>query len=218
MANKSKKNSKNPKDKAARSNPDKLRPDKEEKVHLKKLARDERTWKIIGSVFLLISIFLFISFVSYFFTWKDDYSQVKNQGLSFLINNDARVNNLLGRLGAFVSHFFIYNGFGIASLLICTFFFIVGVNLLFNRKVFSIWRNFRYVTVGLLVVCVSMAFISGNSGFPFGGAVGQMISNWLIRFLGTIGTAALLLVVGLSYIIWQFNPVFHLPKKKNAQG
>src|SRR3979490_47197 len=123
MANKSKKNSKNLSDKPARSNPDKLKPDKEEKVHLKKLARDERTWKIIGSVFLLISIFLFISFVSYFFTWKEDFSQVKNQGLSFLINNDARVNNLLGRLGAFVSHFFIYNGFGIASMLICTFFF-----------------------------------------------------------------------------------------------
>ena len=215
MANKSKKNSKN--DKAARSNPDKLRPDKEEKVHLKKLARDERTWKIIGSVFLLISIFLFISFISYFFTWKEDFSQVKNQGLSFLINNDARVNNLLGRLGAFVSHFFIYNGFGIASLLFCTFFFIVGVNLLFNRKVFSIWRNLRYVTVGLLVLCVSMAFISGNSGFPFGGAVGQMISNWLIRFLGTIGTAALLLVVGLCYIIWQFNPAFHFPAKKSIK-
>ncbi|MEJ7913887.1 MAG: hypothetical protein WKF70_12080, partial [Chitinophagaceae bacterium] len=46
--------------------------DREEGVDFKKLARDERTWKIMGTVSLLISIFLFIAFVSYFFTWKED--------------------------------------------------------------------------------------------------------------------------------------------------
>ena len=46
--------------------------EKEEKVDLQKLARDERTWKIIGTISLLISVFLFIAFVSYFFTWKED--------------------------------------------------------------------------------------------------------------------------------------------------
>ena len=55
--------------------PQKFQNDKEEKVDLKKLASDERTWKIIGTVSLLISIFLFIAFVSYLFTWDDDQSQ-----------------------------------------------------------------------------------------------------------------------------------------------
>ena len=41
-----------------------------------------------------------------------------------------------------------------------------------------------------------------------------MISSWLVRFLGTIGTAALLLAVALGYFIWQFNPAFNLPKGK----
>ena len=50
----------------------KLQNDKEEKVDLKKLAKDERTWKIIGTISLLISIFLFIAFVSYLFTWDDE--------------------------------------------------------------------------------------------------------------------------------------------------
>ncbi len=43
-----------------------------------------------------------------------------------------------------------------------------------------------------------------------------MISNWLINFLGTIGTAALLLVVGVSYLIWQFNPAFKIPHRKSV--
>jgi DNA segregation ATPase FtsK/SpoIIIE, S-DNA-T family len=80
--------------------PQKLQNDKEEKVDLKKLAKDERTWKIIGTVSLLISIFLFIAFVSYLFTWDDDQSQVLNRGVSFLWDNDKEneVSNLLGRL------------------------------------------------------------------------------------------------------------------------
>ena len=191
--------------------------EKEENIDWKNLARDERTWKITGALFLLIAIFLFIAFISYFFTWKEDQDKVFRGASSLLMDNDIKVSNLLGRLGAVVSHFFIYKGFGIASMLICTFFFVVGTNLLFNRKVFSIWRNLKYVTIGLLVLSVSLAFILSNSGFQFGGGVGAMISNWLIGIFGTIGTAALLLVVAFAYVIWQFNPSFNVPAKKENQ-
>jgi len=131
-----------------------------------------------------------------------------------LVDDEVKVANLLGRFGAFLSHFFIFKGFGIASFLICTFFFVVGVNLLFNKKVFSIWRNLKYVTVGLLVLSVILAFLFSKNDFAFGGGVGKMISNWLVHALGTIGTAALLLVLALGYIIWQFNPAFNLPQRK----
>jgi DNA segregation ATPase FtsK/SpoIIIE, S-DNA-T family len=194
----------------------KLKTEREEKVDLKKLAKDERTHKIIGTVFLLISIFLLISFISYFFTWKEDQDKVFNNS-SFLMNEDIKVSNLLGRLGAFVSHFFIYRGFGIASLLFCTFFFVVGVNLLVKRKVFSIWRNLRYVTIGLLVASVCFAFLFPNADFHFGGEVGRMINSWLVSFLGWVGTGALLLVVAGSYLIWQFNPTFNIPERKSKE-
>lgn len=193
-----------------------FRAEKEEKVNLKQLAKDERTWKITGAFFLLIATFLFISFMSYFFTWKEDQSNVLDKGISVLFDSDIKVKNLLGRLGAYVSHGFIYKGFGIASLLICTFFFVVGTNLLFSRKVFSVKRNLKYVTVGLLVISVTLAFVFSKSEFRFGGGVGNSISNWLTDFLGNIGTAALLLVLLLGYFIWQFNPAFNVPNFKKA--
>ncbi len=193
--------------------PQKFKNDRQEKVDLKKLAKDERTHKIIGTVCLLISIFLFIAFVSYFFTWEEDQSQVWNRGIGFLLDNNSKVNNLLGRLGAYSSHLFIYKGFGLASFLFCTFFFVVGINKLFDRKVFSIWRNLRYVTIGLLILSVSLAFLFSGASFLYGGRVGEMISNWLRNFLGTAGTACLLLVVAVSYLIWQFNPTFKLPER-----
>jgi S-DNA-T family DNA segregation ATPase FtsK/SpoIIIE len=213
---KTEKSEKAPKTAKKKPAPQKFQNDKEEKVDLKKLARDERTWKIIGTVSLLISIFLFIAFVSYLFTWDDDQSQVMNQGVSFLWDNDKDngVSNLLGRLGAYASHNLIYNGFGLASFLFCTFFFVVGINLLFRRRVFSIWRNLKYVTIGLLILSISFSFLFSFANFPYGGKVGDMISSWFIGLLGTIGTATLLVVVASCYIIWQFNPSFNLPERK----
>lgn len=210
MANKQKKTT--AKKGKADPKPKPFKQEKEEKIVLKELARDERTWKITGAVFLLIAIFLCIAFISYLFTWKEDQDKVFRGGLLF--NNEIEVSNLLGRLGAVVSHFFIYKGFGIASMLISTFFFVVGTNLLVNRKVFSIWRNLKYVTIGLLVLSVSLAFILRASEFPWGGGGGSVISNWLIGIFGNVGTAAILLVLAFAYIIWQFNPSFNVPVRK----
>lgn len=217
MANKLKKTSKkSPEKKPAKSEAKAFKAEKEESIDWKALARDERTWKIIGAISLLLSIFLFIAFTSYLFTWKEDQA-IAQQGFSALLDNDKEVSNLLGRFGAVISYFFMVKAFGIASFLICTFFFVVGVNLLFRRRVFSIWRNLKYVTVGLLVLSVSLAFLFANSSFQsFGGGVGEMISTKLVGTLGTFGTGAVLLLLLFGYCIWQFNPAFNLPQKKQA--
>ena len=201
---------------------DKLTRDKESPVKVRQLVKDERTHKITGAVFLLASIFLFIAFTSYLFTWKEDQDKVFQHGASILLpSSHIKVSNLLGNLGALVSHEFFFKGFGLASYFFCSIFFIIGVNLLFARKIFSISRNLRYVLAGLLYFSVAAAFVTHGLGFPWGGAVGDMISDWLTSFLGWIGTAALLLVAGLAYVIWRFNPVFKvpsLPKKEKLEA
>ena len=200
------------------SSPDKFLKEREEKVDLKKLANDERTWKIIGAVSLLVAVFLLVSFVSYLFTWREDQSQVMNTTFwdLFRPSSEASVANLFGRLGAFVSHTIIFKGFGLASFLFCTFFFVVGTNLLFDRKVFSVRRNLKYVTIGLVIASVVFAFVlpDASDSFPYGGGVGNLMNDWLVGLLGKVGTAALLLVLGFSYFIWQFNPSFKLPEKR----
>jgi len=191
----------------------KLKPEKEPKVTARQIAKDERTHKITGAVFLLLAAFLFVAFTSYLFTWKEDQHLVSQGGWRVLMPSaNVKASNLLGNLGALVSHTFFFDGFGLASYLFCSFFFIVGVNLLFARKIFSISRNLRYVVMGLLYFAIALAFVTRGSGFPWGGAVGDMICDWLTRFLGWVGTAAVLFVAGLAYFIWRFNPVFKVPK------
>jgi len=112
--------SKSKKNQSSRSSS--LKTEKDAKLTVSQVIRDERTHKITGAVFLLISIFLFIAFTSYLFTWREDYDKVF-RGISILApSKDIKVANLLGNLGAYVSHQFFNNGFGIASYFICSFF------------------------------------------------------------------------------------------------
>ena len=205
MANSLKKKSPPPPD------PEALAPDKEAEITVTEVVKDERTAKIVGSISLLFTLFLFIAFTSYLFTWQEDQDKVQQFGIRIFSTNDVRVNNLLGVLGAYCAHTFWYNGFGLASYLFCTFFFVLGVNLLFGKKVFKLLRNVKYVLVGLLVFSVSFSFATKGAEFSWGGAVGELVSEWLTKWIGNIGTGALIGVVFFSYIIWRFNPTFKIP-------
>lgn len=194
-----------------------MKQDKEEQVSVKELVKDERTHKITGIIFLLLAVVLFISFTSYLFTWQEDQDKVLRHSWNVLLKDDMQVQNLLGRFGAWSSHLFFYKGFGVASYLICTFFFIIGANLLFGKKLFSITRNMKYVLVGLLILPVFFSFFMQQQGFPWGGAFGNYASGWLMGFAGKTGTAIILLLAVVSYAIWRFNPVFTLPVKEKKQ-
>jgi S-DNA-T family DNA segregation ATPase FtsK/SpoIIIE len=54
---------------------------------------------------------------------------------------------------------------------------------------------------------------ASNVEFFWGGKVGDMINEWLQQTIGYIGTALLLLVGLLSYIIWRFNPSFNFKNR-----
>jgi len=189
--------------------------EKEESIDLKAIVRDERTWKIVGVMMVFFSLFLLVSFSSYLFNWQNDASVVSS-GSSALFS-EQQVQNAAGVLGALTAAFFFEQCFGFASFLVCTFFFVVGVNLLFRRRVFSIWRNVKYVTIGMLVASVTLSFLFPESK-PFGGgAVGLMINQSLNQALGKIGTGALLFVSLIAYLIWQFNPQLKWPVKEEKE-
>lgn len=195
---------------------DTLKQEKEETVEIKELLKDERTHKIAGSVCILLAILFFIAFTSYLFTWDEDQDKVFKDGYRLLLGTEGNVSNLMGTFGAFISHFFIYKGFGIASYLICSFFFIVGVNLFFGKKIFSVSRNIKYLILGLPLISVTASVIMNGNIFAWGGAVGDMSKEYLFKTLGKIGTVLLIGVSFLGYVIWRFNPTFNLPKKKDT--
>ncbi|MEO8584275.1 MAG: DNA translocase FtsK 4TM domain-containing protein, partial [Flavitalea sp.] len=187
-----------------------LKPEKEEKVSMKELVRDERTHKIAGTGLLLIGIFLFTCFTSYLFTWSADQSEINRMHL-FFPDKDVKVENVLGTMGAWASYQFINNGFGVASFLFCILFFTLGINEVTGKKIFSFKRHLRYVLAGVLYFSVALAFMGKGFTFNWGGEMGKLMSGWLSNVLGAFGTTAVLIVGGLAYIIWRFNPAFNVP-------
>ena len=188
-----------------------LNPDKEAPVNVTEVVKDERTSKIAGLIILLLTIFLFVAFTSYLFTWQEDQDKVQLWRTNLFSTSDVKVNNLLGFIGAFVAYQIMFNGFGLAAYLFCAFTFVIGVNLFFTKPIFSIWRNVRYVLLGLLVLSTCFAFVTRGAAFSWGGALGEYSSSWLIKWIGSFGTGAILLIAGFSYIIWRFNPKFNVP-------
>ena len=197
-------------------NPEKLTADKEAQVTVTEVVKDERTTKILGAVCLLVALFLFVSLTSYLFTWQEDQDKIHQFGIRIFATNDVKVTNLLGVLGAYVAHTLIYKGFGLASYLFCTTFFVLGVNLLFGKKIFSLLRNLKYVIVGLLVLSMAFAFTTRGAAFSWGGAVGELLTEWFVKWIGNMGTGALLGLSVFCYVIWRFNPVFKMPDWKFA--
>lgn len=201
----------------------KMKPDKVEKIEVKKLIHDERSHKIAGTFLILVSFLLFIAFTSYLFTWQQDQSKVLQGAKILMPSHDQAMANALGTAGAYFSDLFFRSGFGIASYLFCLFFFVVGVNLFAPKKIFSVSRNLRYVIAGLLVISVCASFLmhtpnadkinTSDAEFFWGGKVGDMINEWLQQIIGYVGTAAVLFVGLLSYIIWRFNPSFNFQKR-----
>jgi S-DNA-T family DNA segregation ATPase FtsK/SpoIIIE len=191
-----------------------LNEDKEVDVTVAEVVKDERTKKILGAICLLTTIFLFVAIVSYLFSWQEDQDIVHSAGLKIFGNDAPKVHNMLGVLGAYIAHTLMYNGFGIASILLATFFFVLGINLLFEKSIFSITKNLKYLSLSLVVLSTTLAFCSTNSQLSWGGAVGDFIANWLTGVLGRFGTGAIILLAYFIYFIWKFNPKFKLPERK----
>lgn len=194
-------------------NPEELTTDKVEEVTVQEVVKDERTTKILGATSLLFTIFLFVAFTSYLFTWQEDQDKVHQFGIKIFAIHDVTVSNLLGVLGAYTAHTFMYKGFGLATFLFCTFFFVLGANLLFGKKIFSLQRNLKYLIVGLVVLSMALAFVSSAAGFSWGGAFGELLNAWFVKWIGSVGTGALLTLSVFAYVIWRFNPTFTWPEE-----
>lgn len=194
-----------------------LKRDKKTEVKMTELVRDERTHKVLGMFSLLLAAFLFIAFASYLFTWKSDQGLVSRYSSQILFMRDVHMDNMLGRLGAFVSHMLFYKGMGVASFLLCYLLAILGLNFLLRKRRFRVGRNLRYVIFGLIYISTALSLIcfllAPTAQFPWGGAIGDYIAQWLMGFIGSIGAVLLWLAIGVACGIWRYN-LDLVPKKR----
>ncbi len=159
-----------------------------------------------------------VAFTSYLFTWKADQSLVQDGFLSLMADDSEMIQNKLGKLGAWFSHLLFFYGFGPASYVFVMLSFVFGVNLAFGKKIFRNRSLVRYSFLTLVWVSVTFAYIFQWSDFHFGGAFGLAITNWLIDFMGQVGTGAFLFFSTAALSVILFNLELKLPAFKKKAG
>jgi DNA segregation ATPase FtsK/SpoIIIE, S-DNA-T family len=169
---------------------------------------DERLYKILGLILLAFSVLLFISFVSYLFTWKLDQDKVMQSSGSFVLQSDIEISNWMGKLGAILSHSVFYWGFGLPSFGLAYILFIFGMDLLRNITIQNHVNLALKIIIGVVITSIILEFIMVGADFPWGGVIGDSINAWIVNFLHIPGTILLYLLVFGSSIIWYTNPEF----------
>ncbi len=160
---------------------------------------NQQTQTIIGVFVILFAFFLLISFISYFFNWQEDQSQLSN-----FTDKNISVKNLLGKIGASISHFFIYKSFGVAALYIPFLLFFSGISIFFKGKLKKVRKIWGWGILGILWVSISFGFLASKNSL-FAGVLGYEINLYLQQFLGKTGLILLLLFLGVSYFVIRFK-------------
>lgn len=176
----------------------------------------ERTRFITGLVIAIITIYIGLSLISFFFTGGADQSKIENVPLSDLLINRGSVDNWTGVRGAYLADLLMNRWFGISSFMILFFLGSVGAKLM-NLKKVSLLKRFLFCAAMLVwgSLFFAFVFISGyeDTFIYLGGQHGYYLSEMMMTNIGIPGT--ILLLAGIFLIIAIFTSKKTIPFLQN---
>ncbi len=158
---------------------------------------------IAGLILLVFALYMLVVFISYVMTGTADQSSLGPQP------DDASYayRNWGGKAGFKISHYFIYNGFGLGSFFLPLIIGAIGLALL-RVKYFRLGKNILRFLLATVLVSAILGFIAGESTFlgsgP-GGEFGYIAAQRMNDILGKVGTGAALLVLTVAYLIFALH-------------
>ena len=147
----------------------------------------------IGSTLIIISLFLFISIFSYFFNGYIDQSSI-----NYLLNDEIKSANYFGKLGAYISHYLVYMGFGIASLILPILIFISSLHIMLSVKNKNLYKRWLWGLYLLFFFSIFFGTVKHES--IYSGVIGFEITEFLKVYIKNIGIIFLLIFMFILYI------------------
>lgn len=157
--------------------------------------------KLTGAFFLVAAIFVFISIVSYLFSWKQDASLLS--GGSIMEN----ATNAAGSLGFRTGHFLVSELFGIGSLALLIILLAISVRLLSGKWQSSLARTGIITLFGAFMASLALSYIGSLLGMEtafdggLGGRCGAFCITWMTRTLGVIVTGLVIAVLIAIFLV-----------------
>ena len=154
---------------------------------------------LIGSLLITIGVILFISFISFFYNWQEDYSTLYK-----ITDRETSSSNVLNKLGAYISHLFIYKLFGLGSFILVYLILKTGIILFFSKTSKKILKNWSWGFFYIIWLSIALGFFYRVNPL-LGGIVGYEINSIIVDFIGDIGLIILLSFFFLCFIVIEFN-------------
>lgn len=177
--------------------------------------KNEKFWFIIGILFLGISAYLLISFVSFLFYGAADQSIMDSNWKEFLFNSEIDVKNNGMKVGALVSELVINGSFGLASFIFIYMLALTSLKIL-GRNINRFAQTLVYSLVMIVWLSLALGLIfnktSAESFIYMGGHYGFMLSNWLRSLIGLFGLILFLIITGVMIVVIRFDNAFEFLK------
>ncbi|MEH1009049.1 DNA translocase FtsK 4TM domain-containing protein [Winogradskyella sp. ECml5-4] len=154
---------------------------------------------ILGSFLIIMGILLFVSFLSFVFTGKEDQSVLHS-----FPERSTEYKNWASQLGAWVSEFFITQGFGLPSFIFAGLLFLSGVYVTLNLKKSKLRKHWIWGTLIVIWLSVLFGFFTHKYDL-LGGTIGFEMNQFFQDYIGKIGTALLLLLGLITYLAIRFK-------------
>ena len=157
--------------------------------------------KLTGAFFLVAAIFVFISIVSYLFSWKQDASLFSEGGIM------ENATNAAGSLGFRTGHFLVSELFGIGSLALLIILLSISVRLLSGKWQSSLARTGIITLFGAFMASLALSYIGSLLGMEtafdggLGGRCGAFCITWMTRTLGVIVTGLVIAVLIAIFLV-----------------
>ena len=157
---------------------------------------------ITGIVLLAVALMLLIAYISFFFTGANDYSIIEHAADRRAMR--AGITNALGLPGAVISRGLIDGAFGIVVILPILALGVYAVRLLYEFPLKG-WKVLFITLFGMFWGSIVLGFAQQMTGigsfFRWGGAHGQVISEWATSYIQWLGLLLILVVVLVIFLI-----------------
>lgn len=151
-----------------------------------------------GLTFILFSVVLTFSFISYLMNWKADQSQAGT-----MLDKSIKSSNLFGKLGDWLGNIFIFESIGVASFIIAFLFLVFGTVIL-KKRTFKPWKTVGHSLFFICWLPILFGAVTKGQGV-LSGVYGYQIMDSLNAIIGSVGLWLVLVSSIALYFILEFN-------------
>ena len=174
-------------------------------LSLDNILHNERLNFIIGLLLFIVSIYMALSFISFFTTGAADQSMIEELREGELSNQHHEFANSCGSIGAYMSWYFIKRCFGISAFFIPVFLLIMSLHLMKAYRI-KLGKWFLSLMVVMVWGSVTLAkFLSpffAESHFNPGGDHGKFVCLQIEGLFGAPGLTAVLAVTAIVFLTY----------------